>query len=383
MSTFAELVTKDNAQQLATETAANNAHTETSNTAVAATGDLVDKTTTNNETAVEATEAASTATETATQVEENAASFNIPSFTKQNNTETETKEAVVTTTTPATNWQDVIKTVDHKELLKAAGISDFAIELNEHIKNGGDAADYIAAKGVDWTKVGDIDLIYEDLKAQYPDATGQQLQRLFNKKYNQGELAEEEEREDGGLLMSADARNLRKSKVEQQSKFKIPNAVQVQQPESNLEKIKLEAEQAQSEQFEKVKTFYESHAATKTLMEGKRVTVKFGDKGSFNFNIDKPEVLTQLLLDGNAWNQVTSTQQGEPDVEKLQRIALYAANPNYDVDIYNYAFAQGRKSLVAEGQHAHKGITQQSMNGIATQGTTVKGGGTVGSHLKG
>lgn len=371
MPTLSELVAKDNEQQNAVQTPIVIA-TEPSNTTVTPTGGLQ-----NNEISTPVV-VAPPVNEPDTEVEENASTFNIPSFTQPANTEAATTE---TTTAAVTNWQDAIKTVDKKEVAKALGISDFAIELNEYIERGGNAADYIAAKGIDWNKVVDIDLVYEDLKSQYPDASNQQLQRLFNKKYNQGELSEEEDKEDGALLMSADARRLRQSKIEQSLKFKIPDAVQVQQPESNLEKIKLELEQAQSAQFEKIKTFYESHAATKTLNEGKRVTVKFGDKGSFNFNIDKPEVLTQLLLDGNAWNQVTSTPQGEPDVEKLQRIALYAANPNYDADIYNYAFAQGRKSLVAEGQHAHKGVTQQSMNGVSTQGTVVKSTGTVGHHL--
>lgn len=377
MPTFAELVAKDNAQQdtppvvIPTPTPT----PEPSNTTVTPTGDL------QNIVPTHAPAVTPPVIEPVPIVEENASNFTIPSFTEP---AIITPPADATTTAPAvTNWQDAIKTVDKKELLKAAGISDFAIELNEHLQRGGKAEDYIAAKGVDYSKVGDIDLIYEDLKSQYPTANGQQLQMLFNKKYSQGELAEAEDKELGDLQMSADASRLRQSKVDTAAKFKLPDAIQITQPESNLEKIKLEAEQAQAAQFEKVKTFYESHAATKTLMEGKRVTVKFGDKGSFNFNIDKPEVLTQLLLDGNAWNQVTSNAQGEPDVEKLQRIALYAANPNYDVDIYNYAFAQGRKSLVEEGQHAHKGVTQQSMNGVATNGTVFKSNGTVGSHLKG
>lgn len=310
--------------------------------------------------------------------EENVSTFTIPEFTESTSTVV-AEQTETTTVTPSTNWQDIVKTVDKKELAKAAGISDFALELNEYINSGGDASDYIAAKGIDWNKVPDADLIIDELRKEYPDANNQQLQRLFNKKYNQTELADDEDREDGELLMKADARKVRQSRIEYQQKFKMPEQVK-QQESLDLEKIKLEAEQAQMAEFEKVKSFYDNHEATKNLINSKRVAVKLGEKGSFNFNIDKPEVLMQMLLDGKTWQAVTSNKQGEPDVEKLQEIALHAANPNYNMDLVNYGIALGKKMMVEEGQNAKRPIGSMPSDGVS-KGLVIKGTGTLKQHM--
>lgn len=370
MPSIADLIKADQEQVATVETPT----TEASTTTVTPTGDLQNNAATTTETS-----AATTETETPAG-EENVSSFSIPSFTEPTTTPAApaTEE---TKTAPNVSWQDAIKSIDKKEILKAVGVNDFALELNEYMANGGNPADYIAAKGVDWGKVSDAELIFDQLKAEYPDANGQQLQRIFNKKYNQTDLAEDEDREDGELQMKADARKIREAKIEKQKQFKMPEPIQQQQAEPDLEKIKLEAEKEQAAKFEKVKAFYESHEATKNLMNSKRVAVKLGDKGSFNFNIDKPELLTQLLLDGNAWQQVTSTPQGEPDVEKLQRIALVALNPNYETDILNYGISLGRKSLVEEGQNAKRPIGQNPGSDGLSKGLVVKGSGTLKQHM--
>lgn len=340
---------------------------ETSTTEVSNNGELVI-----NETQT------TTIPETEKKVEENVVSVSIPEFTKQ---EEVTEKVDITNKIKQTDtWQDVIKSVDKKELAKAAGISDFALELNEYIQNGGNAADYIVAKGIDWNKIPDADLVIDELRKEYPDATTQQLQRLFNKKYNQTDIAEEEDREDGELLMKADARRIRQARIEQQSKFKMPESVQTQSA-LDLEKIKLESEKAEAEQFEKVKSYYDNHEATKNLMNSKRVAVQLGDKGSFNFNIDKPEAIMQMLLDGNTWQKVTSTAQGEPDVAKLQEIALHAANPNYNMDLVNYGIALGKKMMVEEGQNAVRPIGSQPGSDGVSKGLVIKGTGTLKQHM--
>lgn len=362
MSTIAELIKAEQTQETQTDTTTQTV--ETSTTEVAASGDLV------------VNEGQEAAPNTEVQTEENISTFAVPEFTEPTVTETE-----VASNQTVGNWQEAIKQVDKKELAKAAGISDFALELDEYIANGGNAVDYLAAKAIDYTKVSDTDLIFEQLKSEFPDATAQQLQRLFNKKYNQSDLADEEDREDGQLMISADARKLRQAKIEQQAKFKIPEAVK-KDSSPDLEQIKLEAEQAQANEYQKLKAFYESHQSTKDLMNSKRVAVKLGDKGVFNFAIDKPEVLTQLLLDGETWQKATSNAQGEPDLDKLHRIALVALNPNYELDIYNSGMAAGRKSLIEEGQNAKRPVGQQP-SGVAEKGLVIKGSGTLKQHLNG
>lgn len=360
MPTISELV---NAEQ--TQTVEKNEVVETSATEVSNNGELV-----NTETQVNA--------ENETKIEENNVSISIPDFNTTE--EAEANNNINTEATQVGDWKEIIKKVDKKELAKAVRISDFALELNEYIANGGDATDYLMAKAIDWNKVSDTDLVLDELRKEYPDATSQQLQRLFSKKYNQTDLAEEEDKEDGELLMKADARKIRQSRIEQQSKFKMPESVQTQSA-LDLEKIKLESEKAEAEQFEKVKSYYDNHEATKNLMNSKRVAVQLGDKGSFNFNIDKPEAIMQMLLDRNTWQKVTSTAQGEPDVAKLQEIAIHAANPNYNMDLVNYGIALGKKMMVEEGQNAVRPIgTQPGSDGVS-KGLVIKGTGTLKQHM--
>lgn len=258
--------------------------------------------------------------------------------------------ATVTAATTTTDWRDAIKAVDKKELLKELGVSDFAIGLDEHISNGGSTDDYLYAKGVDWNKVPDVDIIFDELKKEFPDATNVQLQRLFNKKYNQGDLADDEEKEDGKLLLSADARKLRQGKIEQQQRFKSPEPIQKQQAAQVDNSAKERAEQ-----IAKINEFFASHEKTQNLINSKRVAIDLGDAGQFNFNIDRPEILVKAITDNVTWQKITSTSQGEPDVDKLFKIAKYAINPDaHDKALFNYGKSFGLKGIVKEGQNARR-----------------------------
>ena len=277
-----------------------------------------------------------------------------------------------------TSWKDAIKGIDKKEIAKALGFNDFAIEMDEHISRGGAASDYINAKGFDWNKVSDADLVISEMKKEFPNATQTQLERLFNKKYNQTELSEEEDKEDGLLIMSSDARRVREKRIEEQGKFKmpeqiIPEGVKTQQ-EFELQQQK-SIEQAQK-QHQEVIQFYENNEATKNLMSSKRVAIDLGGNGSFNFKIDKPELITQALTNAETWGKLTSTPQGEPDVLKQQLIGLFAFNPQkFAMELVNYGKSLGEEKLVSEGQNAKKpvGVLTSMVDAKATY-TLGKGG---------
>ena len=334
---------------------------EPSNTEVTPSGDLQ-----NTETVV---------TETVVATEQVAAEDNSVNFSFEQAAQ-ETPQAVAQEEAKV-SLEDFVSKADKKELLKAAGLDDFDIEFINYRKSGGDPLKYIEAKSFNWDKVSDIDVVRNDYKNQYPTFEAAQIERLIAKKYGFIDGGDEDDNADALLMVKADAHVARERNKQEQQKFQIPTTVQ---NEPDLEKIRLEAEQVQAAEFTKLKTFYESHEATKALMNSKRVAIKLGDKGSFNFNIDKPEVLTNLLLNGDAWQQVTSTKQGEPDVEKLQRIALYAINPNYDNDLVNYGIALGKKMIVEEGQNARRPIGTQPID-VVDKGLVIKGAGTLKQHM--
>lgn len=255
------------------------------------------------------------------------------------------------------SWKEAIKGVDKKEAAKELGITDFALELNDYMERGGSAADYINAKGIDWGSVADVDLIVSDMKKEFPKATDQQLQRMIAKKYNQTEFAEDEDKEDGLLLLERDANKLRQEKISQQQSFKIPDAIIPEtiktQQDFDLQ-MKAAQEQHQKEQ-EQIIQFYQNSEATKNLMTSKRVAIDLGDNGKFNFKIDKPELVTEAITNAEVWQKLTSTPQGEPDVLKQQLISLFAFNPQkFASELVNFGKSLGEEKFVVEGQNAKK-----------------------------
>ncbi len=253
------------------------------------------------------------------------------------------------------NWKEEIKKVDKKELLKEAGVHEFAAELNDYLLKGGKAEDYLNARAIDYNKVTDEDLLKSDLKKQYPNFTAQQINLMYDRKYLPvSELDEDKEFAD--LQKQADAYNVRTKKIAEQQTFKIPDTPILQKDEA-YEQWK-QSQESQPQLMQQFRNFYDQHEATKNLYQSKRVAVSLGDGvPPFNFNINQPEIITKAMTDGGAiLNKATATQTGEPDVAKQQLITLFSLDPlKYSKDIFEYGKKMGvRKELVENGQNAQR-----------------------------
>ncbi len=257
---------------------------------------------------------------------------------------------------PAFNWKEEIKKLDKKELLKEVGVTDFAIELNEHLAKGGKAEDYLTARAIDYNSISDESLLKNSLKRQYPTATPQQIDMLYNRKYAVAEDASDDDKMFADLQAKSDANSLRQQAISEQQKYKLPEGV-IPQTDEAYTRWK-EQQQSQSQLVEQLNNFYSTHEATKALHESKKVTISVGkDVPPFNFNIDKPEFITKAFTDGGeTWQKLTHTQSGEPDVPKQQLIALFSINPQKFVEtIFGYGQQMGiRNKIVAEGQNAQR-----------------------------
>jgi hypothetical protein len=160
--------------------------------------------------------------------------------------------------------------------------------------------------------------------------------------------------------MKAYAERVRQVKMQQQNKFKIPEAGKAR-AQAEWEQQQLVAQQEAQQAQDNFLRFFNEHEATKNLMQSKRVAVPLGDGKVFNFNVDRPELLTKLMTDAETWQKVVSTPQGEPDVEAQQQIALFALNrKKFIQDIFNSGKAFGVKSVVEEGQNAQRPIGHQA-----------------------
>lgn len=283
-------------------------------------------------------------------IEENTSSFSFPEI------KTEAAPAASEQGAPAQttlSWKNAIKQANIDEVLKEAGLDDFDIEMFKHRKNGGNAYDYLAAKSVDYNKISDEEVLKTDIAKKYPHLTADEHNYLFNKKYGIGELDEDDIKQEKGINKKADAYTLRQSLIAEQQKFKIAEPVPNSQPNNAQEQQK--QIELQKQQREAEMQFYNNHEATKNLMTSKRVAIDLGDAGKFNFKIDKPEFLLQAMTDGTTISKLMSNEKGEPDIQALQEMTLFALNRKQFVqDILNYGKSLGVKSLVDEGQNAKR-----------------------------
>jgi hypothetical protein len=291
--------------------------------------------------------------------DENSSSFSIPTYNEDGTLDTtKVKENPIVA---SSDWKEELKKADRKEVLKELGYDDFISEFAEFRKNGGDAYKYLEAKAFDWNKVSPQDLVIDDLKSQYPNLTDDKIEKLYQAKYKQSEFASDDDKEIGAIQLEADADLIRNKRIKEQESFQIPQ-IEKRQEVDNQQAV-LEQQRLQEESQKQVLNFFKEHEATKSLIQSKRVAIELGDNGKFNFNVDKPEVLMDVVLNSEKWQRAIATNPQEadvsklvPDVSKLQRIALAALNPNYEKDLVNYGKSLGLKAIVEEGQNAKRPI---------------------------
>jgi hypothetical protein len=281
------------------------------------------------------------------------------------------------------DWKDAIKKADKTELYKELGLHDFAVEMNEHIAKGGKPADYLNAKAIDWNEVSDENVVKDNLRKQYSNFTPQEIERLFNRRYGVNDDMDADERDEKLLTLKADAYSARQTKISEAAKFKIADAITpaINDPEYNQWKQQHEENTQIAQQFQQ---YYLTHEATKSLTESKRVTISVGkDVPAFNFDVDRPELITQALTDGGkTWAKLTSTQSGEPDVQKQQLISLFMFNPQKFIeDVFNYGQQMGvRNKVVGDGQNAQR--PQAKVIPVDTNQTPTYGVGKYGDKAR-
>ena len=299
-------------------------------------------------------------TEPEAQVEENVTAFSIPNYGDEPAEESST-EPQASASVQVTDWREQLKKSDPKEILKELGYDEFVADFAEFRKNGGDAYKFLEAKAFDWNNVSHTDLVFDELKLQYPNLSDDKIEKLYQARYKQTEFAADEDKEVGLIQLEADAELVRQKRIHEQQQFRIPEVSRPQEVDNQLQYA--EQERVLAEQQQQVLQFFREHDATKSLLESKRVAIDLGDNGRFNFNIDKPENLMAVALDGEKWQRAISVNPQEadpakliPDVAKLQKIALVALNPNYEKDLVNYGKSLGLKAIIEEGQNARRPV---------------------------
>lgn len=253
------------------------------------------------------------------------------------------------------NWDELFKKIDRKEVAKKIGISDFALEIDDHLSRGGNAMDYLNAKAIDWDKTSDIDILKSEFSKKYYMLEPDMQEHLFQKKYGINVDDDDDIKRDKAINQKIDAAEIRKIKKEEQSKFKIPDARTPTEQDKEYTDWKSSLQQ-QQQQKEQANQYISNHQSVKDLMQSKRVAIPLGENvKAFNFNLDKPELVMKAINDGSFWSKLITNEKGELNVDKLIRITTYAFNPDkHDKDIFNYGKSYGVHDLVEEGQNAKR-----------------------------
>lgn len=271
---------------------------------------------------------------------------------------------------PQPTWQEVLKNQQPDTVLKELGFDEkvvgFVKELKEldpkmvafleHWKsNNGDVTSYLRELTTDYSKMSAEDVMRHQLRQEYPKASPQQLDVLFNREIVKAySLDSEDETElaEGKLLLEAKAEKYRDAFTAKQQDFLLPKPQQPKAPEPDLQ------EQARKQEFEAYKSQLTNHKYTQAINASKAMTFGEGDE-KFNFPVD-PVALTDMLIDSEKWAEnlfeVKDTPQGKqftPDVEKQMLVAMVAKyGKSFMTEYAKHYKAIGGKSAIEPIENA-------------------------------
>jgi hypothetical protein len=217
------------------------------------------------------------------------------------------------------DWKDAIKDREPEEVLEALGFDKSALDILKEFseldpkvlgfiktwKDSGDVKGYLDEVAKDYSKMPAEDVMRHQLRLEYPKASEAQLDILYKKevvdKYNLNSYDEEEQNE-GRLLLEAKAEKFRDVLVQAQQEKLLPNA-----PDRSAEQGAEEQKLAEFSQTI-VREFNED-PYTKEVLTKNAITIGEGND-KFVFPVDSKAV-TELVLNGDT--------TGELMFEKVKR----------------------------------------------------------------
>lgn len=218
---------------------------------------------------------------------------------------------------------------------------DFIKGAVEYYEKTGDLTPYLQAKTVDFNQMADEDVMRRDLREQYPDVSEKAFEKLFKQQVvDKFKLDPDQWEEDdvdlGKQLLKSEASKLRSKYQEWQNGFKAPEP----QNDNSVE----DAQRSLEEFAEKTK----ADAATKSLMDSKRIAIQTGD-GEFNFEISNPDQLLEMTIDNTKFFTQFVGAEGNLDYAKWYKTTAYAQNPEmFEKSLINYGKTLGREEITKE-----------------------------------
>jgi hypothetical protein len=229
-------------------------------------------------------------------------------------TETSDKKVIPTTDAGDTTEKDS-DTAEDKGTTTDSEESPFVNEqvakIDKYIREGGKLEDYIRTQAVDYTKISDFDAIFESEKLKTPGMDADKLRILLEEEYGVPEDASDRQKEIALAKMERDALQARKSLVEHQKEWSVPQVTTAE--------VSKKAAAAQEQWAETLSGVTE---------KVEKIDIKLNETSDFSFEVSPEE--RAKVKDGytqlnNFWNRYVD-KDGNEDTEKFVRDMIILEN---------------------------------------------------------
>lgn len=240
------------------------------------------------------------------------------------------------------NWESNIKSQQPEAVLKAMGYDENVISFIQGLqgvdpkmvgflntwKEGGNVQEYFQEANKDYAEMPAEEVMRHQLRNEYPKATEAQLEVLYKKeiveKYNLGSFDDDEANE-GKLLLEAKADKYRDGLIESQKQKIIPSGSQY--ADSMRQQQEESAKLTQS-----VINSFQENPYTREVMSKNSISIGEGNE-RFTFPIDS-KVVSDLVINGDTngdlmFDRQTDANGNETFVPKAQHQLLVATVNKY------------------------------------------------------
>ena len=248
-----------------------------------------------------------------------------------------------------TDWRKVLKEQkpeeviaelgDKKAILKALGISDFVIDLNDHYQNHGDVRKYLDVASRNYAEMSDDAVIREAIRSAHPNAPDKVIEKLVAKEIKDfeydPEVDDEETKELNSYLKKEKADQYREKLIAEQQKFLIPEAQPVTESDDEKAKQMAETEAAQQKEVQALISKINEDPETRRILTEKKVLI--GGDAKYQFAISDPDELRQMATGEKNFYSMFLREDGTFDMAKWYATAAFTKNQSdYENALINY-----------------------------------------------
>lgn len=228
----------------------------------------------------------------------------------------------------APDWKEVLKQQPDTEVLKALGYDDKWIGFLNHMKSGGSPDEYLTNMSTDYTKMSPEDVMRRQLRAENPELSNEDFEEYFKAevieryKIDPDQFSENDVKR-GRINITVAAKKARAELIANQEKYLLKAPETRQSPEVT-EYLKQKEETTKN--LQAYNKFLQDDPVIKDVQQNKRITIGEGAE-AFNYEVDSPQDLVDLLVDGKKYAAATTTPAGTPDTKNLTIYAAMLLNP--------------------------------------------------------